>query len=81
MTEGNPVRHSLVCRNPDNGRDYLFVNVPIFCRSITGMENPEGDALLASLYEPCLSGCNPHPLYVGCAVIRQARVSEWKLMF
>ena len=30
---------------------------------------------------PCLSGCNPHPLYVGCAVIRQARVSEWKLMF
>ena len=32
-------------------------------------------------YEPCLSGCNPHPLYVGCAVIRQARVSEWKLMF
>ena len=31
--------------------------------------------------EPCLSGCNPHPLYVGCAVIRQARVSEWKLMF
>ena len=32
-------------------------------------------------YSPCLSGCNPHPLYVGCAVIRQARVSEWKLMF
>ena len=32
-------------------------------------------------YVPCLSGCNPHPLYVGCAVIRQARVSEWKLMF
>ena len=31
--------------------------------------------------DPCLSGCNPHPLYVGCAVIRQARVSEWKLMF
>ena len=32
-------------------------------------------------FVPCLSGCNPHPLYVGCAVIRQARVSEWKLMF
>ena len=31
--------------------------------------------------DPCLSGCNPHPLYVWCAVIRQARVSEWKLMF
>ena len=35
----------------------------------------------AAIFEPCLSGCNPHPLYVGCAVIRQARVSEWKLMF
>ena len=33
------------------------------------------------LFELCLSGCNPHPLFVGCAVIRQARVSEWKLMF
>jgi alpha-ketoglutarate-dependent taurine dioxygenase len=50
MTEGDPVRHPLVGRNPENGRDYLFVNVPIFCRSITDMENPEGDALLASLY-------------------------------
>ena len=50
MTEGNPVCHPLVGRNPDNGRNYLFVNVPIFCRSITGMENPEGDTLLASLY-------------------------------
>ena len=34
-----------------------------------------------AFYNSCLSGCNPHPLYVGCAVIRQARVSEWKLMF
>ena len=34
-----------------------------------------------NIIHPCLSGCNPHPLYVGCAVIRQARVSEWKLMF
>ena len=33
------------------------------------------------MFDACLSGCNPHPLYVGCAVIRQARVSEWKLMF
>ena len=33
------------------------------------------------MFVPCLSGCNPHPLYVGCAVIRQARVSEWKLLF
>ena len=36
---------------------------------------------IPSKSNPCLSGCNPHPLYVGCAVIRQARVSEWKLMF
>ena len=39
------------------------------------------ESLLRDWNEPCLSGCNPHPLYVGCAVIRQARVSEWKLMF
>ncbi len=38
-------------------------------------------SLAALITNPCLSGCNPHPLYVGCAVIRQARVSEWKLMF
>ena len=50
MIEGDPVRHPLVCRNPANGRKYLFVNVPIYCRSITGMENDEGDALLQSLY-------------------------------
>ena len=37
--------------------------------------------IIEEMNEPCLSGCNPHPLYVGCAVIRQARVSEWKLMF
>ena len=42
---------------------------------------PHGSAARAEMFGPCLSGCNPHPLYVGCAVIRQARVSEWKLMF
>ena len=41
----------------------------------------DGDNDTKEWFEPCLSGCNPHPLYVGCAVIRQARVSEWKLMF
>ena len=50
MLEGEPIRHPLVGRNPDNGREYLFVNVPIYCRSIVGMENAEGDALLACLY-------------------------------
>ena len=27
-----------------------------------------GANVLAGLLEPCLSGCNPHPLYVGCPV-------------
>ena len=43
-------RHPLVCLNPDNNKKYLFVNVPIFCGSIVGMENEEGDKLLSSLY-------------------------------
>ena len=44
-------------------------------------EQKDDEILLTVMLKPCLSGCNPHPLYVGCAVIRQARVSEWKLMF
>ena len=51
MVEGEPIRHPLVCRNPDNNRKYLFVNVPIYCRSIAEMQNDEGDALLSSLYQ------------------------------
>jgi len=51
MVEGDPIRHPLVCRNPDNGRSYLFVNVPIFCRGIADMESGEGDALLGELYQ------------------------------
>ena len=51
MVHGDPIVHPLVCHNPDNGRPYLFVNVPIYCRSIVGMENAEGDALLAELYQ------------------------------
>ncbi|MGE4217842.1 MAG: TauD/TfdA dioxygenase family protein [Alphaproteobacteria bacterium] len=50
MLAAPPVRHPLVGVNPDNGRRYLFVNVPIYCRSIVGMETPEGDALLRELY-------------------------------
>ena len=45
-----PIQHPLVCTNPDNQKKYLFVNVPIFCESIVGMENAEGDRLLSSLY-------------------------------
>ena len=44
------VRHPLVARNPENGRPYLLVNVPIYCRSIAEMPGPEGYALLAELY-------------------------------
>ena len=50
MVTGDPIRHPLVCVNPDNDRRYLFVNVPIYCRSIADMETDEGDALLSKLY-------------------------------
>ena len=44
------VRHPLAARNPENGRPYLLVNVPIYCRSIEEMPGTDGDALLAELY-------------------------------
>ena len=44
------VRHPLVGLNPANGRRFLFVNIPIYCRSIAEMPTEEGDALLAKLY-------------------------------
>ena len=44
------VRHPLAARNPENGRPYLLVNVPIYCRSIEEMPGADGDALLAELY-------------------------------
>ena len=50
MEKAPPVIHPLVGRNPENGRKFLFVNVPIYCRSIVEMPNAEGDALLAKLY-------------------------------
>ncbi len=50
MDEAPTVRHPLVGLNPDNGRKFLFVNIPIYCRSIEEMQNEEGDALLAKLY-------------------------------
>ena len=45
-----PVLHPLVGLNPDNGRKYLFVNVPIYCRSIAELPTSAGDALLSKLY-------------------------------
>ena len=50
MERAPPVRHPLVGLNPANGRRFLFVNVPIYCRSIAEMPTAEGDALLAELY-------------------------------
>jgi taurine dioxygenase len=45
-----PIVHPLAPRNPDNGRRYLFVNVPIYCRGIVELPTAEGDALLQDLY-------------------------------
>ena len=50
MEKAPPVIHPLVGCNPENGRKFLFVNVPIYCRSIVEMPNAAGDALLAKLY-------------------------------
>jgi taurine dioxygenase len=50
MENAPPIVHPLVPRNPDNGRRYLFVNVPIYCRGIVELPAAEGDALLRQLY-------------------------------
>ncbi len=51
MAKAPPVIHPLVGLNPDNGRKFLFVNVPIYCRSIVEMPTAEGDMLLNKLYQ------------------------------
>ena len=51
MAKAPPVVHPLVGLNPDNGRRFLFVNVPIYCRSIVEMPTAEGDMLLNKLYQ------------------------------
>ncbi len=50
MENAPPVVHPLVPRDPGNGRRYLFVNVPIYCRGIVEQPTAEGDALLRKLY-------------------------------
>jgi taurine dioxygenase len=44
------VRHPVVGYNPANGRKFLFVNMPQYCRHIDGMEAGESEALLDKLY-------------------------------
>ena len=50
LEQAPSVVHPLVPRDPGNGRRYLFVNVPIYCRSIVELQTAEGDALLRKLY-------------------------------
>jgi len=50
MENAPPIVHPLVARDPGNGRPYLFVNVPIYCRGIAELPTAEGDALLRELY-------------------------------
>ena len=50
MEKASPVIHPLVGLNPSNGEKFLFVNVPIYCRSIVEMPNSDGDELLKKLY-------------------------------
>ena len=50
LDQASTIRHPLVGLNKANGRKFLFVNIPIYCRSIAEMPTGEGDALLAKLY-------------------------------
>ena len=50
MDANPPIQHPLVCINPDNEKKFLFINVPIFCGSIVGMEVEKSSDLLSSLY-------------------------------
>ncbi len=50
MENAPPVMHPLVPINPENGRRYLFVNVPIYCRGIVELPTADGDELLRNLY-------------------------------
>lgn len=50
LANAPPVVHPLAPRNPENGRRYLFVNVPIYCRGIVELPTAEGDDLLRALY-------------------------------
>lgn len=50
LANAPPIIHPLVACNPENGRRYLFVNVPIYCRGIVELPTAEGDELLRELY-------------------------------
>ena len=50
LAKAPPIVHPLVPRDPGDGRRYLFVNVPIYCRDIVDLPTAEGDELLRELY-------------------------------
>ena len=50
MGNAPPIVHPLVGRDPGTGRRYLFVNIPIYCRSIVELQTADGDELLRELY-------------------------------
>jgi taurine dioxygenase len=50
MANAPPVVHPLAARDPGDGRRYLFVNVPLYCRGIVELPAAEGDELLRDLY-------------------------------
>lgn len=50
LANAPPIIHPLIPRDPGNGRQYLFVNVPIYCQGIVELPTAEGDALLRELY-------------------------------
>jgi taurine dioxygenase len=58
IERGNPeadreTRHPAICRHPETGADYLFVN-PTYTTRIDGYRPPQSDALLARVYRHCL---------------------------
>ncbi len=46
------ISHPAICRNPDTGEQTLFVN-PTYTIGIEGLEKPEGEAMLSSLFGHC----------------------------
>ena len=52
MEKAPPLQHPLVCTNPANKKKLLFVDVPIFCGSISKMQNCRGQPIARSTISP-----------------------------